>query len=162
MRSSTVLALALSLTLVACGGSGDPKEDGYTALNSGDHAAALASFDKALAAIDSSAEDYVEVAVARCRALAHVEPERSLSEFTTLSEKNETLEASDFREVVTELLSAEGGAESAVWLMDVGCKRFPDSEKMKATRDKVIAAVKKRGDKGATDALDGLGYLGGD
>ena len=153
--------LAAAVCCVSCSG-GDSKEAGYEALDSGAYSAAVAHFERALQGSERSSAEYVEVSVARCQALAHVDAERAEADFEQLSAEipdPARLTERDFNLVVTELLGTNGAA--AVRLMDAGVKRFPDSDKMSQIRDKVIAAVKKSADAGALSALDGLGYTGG-
>lgn len=156
------LGLAAAVCCVSCSG-GDPKEAGYEALDSGDYSAAVAHFERALEGSKRSSAEYVEVSVARCQALAHVDAERAEADFGQLNGEipdPTRLTERDFNLVVTELLGTDGAA--AVRLMDAGVKRFPDSDRMKQIRDKVIEAVKKSKDPSALSALEGMGYIGDD
>ena len=89
MRPTRQITLALPLLalLAACGGGGDAgslKEAGYRALDSGDAEAALPKFEAALGKLSAEDEDFIEVSVARCQALAYTDAERSRDDFLAL------------------------------------------------------------------------------
>ena len=147
------------LAVTSCGSS-DPVEAGYAALGSGDFASAVARFDDALETREPEGADYVELSIARCRALAHVDTERALADFAALSAAIADDERFRDREVSTfvgEVLLVDAAA--AVHAMDVGMKRFPDSQRMKTILERVRHAAEN--DEGAAAALSSLGYGGG-
>ena len=152
----TPLTLLLTLFLAACGDS-DPKEAGYQAIQSGDWAKAAASFEKALADLEPGSVDRVELAVARCQALAHTAPEQAKSEFLALAQTAQ-LEPQDFTIVVTDLVS-ENHFVPAIDILDYGVKSFPEHPKMTLLKDKVVAESQKAADPAALEKLKGMGYL---
>lgn len=164
MPTLRLSALTLTaLTLTACGG-GDPKEAGTTALQSGDYSKAAEHFAQALKGKDARSEDFVELRVDRCRALAGFDPAAAEREFTGLTvavKEAGALKVADFTQVASALLNAKAGVQ-AVNVMDLGMKRFPGDEKMNALLEKVKQAAFDSGDEAAQDALRGLGYIGGD
>lgn len=156
MRTQLPVLLALTLSLAACGGgSGDAKEDGFQALQSGDYADAAADFEKALATRGQSDADYVEVAVGQCQALAHVDAEKAKTKFLALGDQAAD---KDYSIVVAELVTAKE-LLVAVEVMEAGVTRFPESPKMQQLKDKVVKASQESGDPDALAALKGLGYL---
>jgi hypothetical protein len=156
MRTFHSLLLALLLPLGACGGaSGDPKEAGYQALQSGDYAAAAADFEKALAARSPSDADYVEVAVVHCQALAHVDPAKTKTTFLALGDQ---VTDKDYSSVVVELVDVKE-FQVAIDILEAGVTRFPESPKMELIKDKVVKASLETGDPALLAKLKGLGYL---
>ena len=154
------LTLLLTLGLAACSGSQDPALAGLEALNSGNHAEALSHFDTALAEKTSADPDFYELSIDRLRAMAYQQPEAVPAGVTALAGQA-TVTARDYRTITTDLVSGKQFV-SAVNVMDLGMKAYPDDEKMGLVKDKVIAASKAAGDAGALEALAGMGYLGGD
>lgn len=159
MRTQYSILLALTLSLTACGGGGDPKEAGYAALQTGDHAAAVSAFDEALAASDSSAPDHAELQLARCEALAYVDGAKAEAEFRSLCEGGSDIGVKQYSLIAGALL-AGNAMLNAVNVVDMGVNAFPDDAKMAALLEKVKEAAKE--DPAALDALKGMGYLGGD
>jgi len=156
MRTLLSLVSLLSITLLAgCGSSGsaNPKEDGYAALQAEDYAAAVAHLDTALAAGTASTGDQLEMAVARCQALAHIDAEKCKEDFLAIGS---TVQAKDFSLVVAELLAEENFLD-AIALLEAGVNRFAENPKMEELKKLVVAASKH--DPEANAALAGLGYL---
>ncbi len=155
------LASLLLLSLAACGG-GDPKADGFAAYGSGDYTTAVAKLDEALASRTQADADYLEIAVGRCQALAHVDAAKCQKEFLALAGANaDGIQSQDYSMIISELVAAKG-FEPAVMVVDDGIKRFTESPKLVQLKDKIVQESKKAGDAGALKALDGLGYLGDD
>lgn len=152
------LTLLLTLSLAACGDS-DPKEAGYKAIQSGDWSGAAASFQKALDAAEPGSPDRVELAVARCQALAHTAPDQAKAEFLALAASAQ-LEPKDYTIVVSDLVS-EKHFVPAIDILDVGVKTFPEHPKMTQLQQKVVEESQKADDPAALEKLKGLGYLGG-
>lgn len=165
MRTTLSFPILLAAALSACGDTPAPSEAknaGYDAFQDGDYSAAVSHFDTALEGKDAGAEDYVEVHVERCRALAHVDGPQAEKAFKELLEDvpdPSRVTPRDFSLVASELITAKQGV-SAVQVVDAGMKRFPDDEKMKQLLEKVKEAAQK--DPAMSSALQGLGYLGGD
>jgi len=160
MSRSIALLAALALSLTAsCGGGGDPKEDGFSALQSGDHAGAAKHFQAALDARTSADADFVEVAVARCQALAHTDADAAKAEFMKLAGANGTkLEINDYTIVISELQSA-GNFLQAIDVLDVAIKKNPEAPKLVKVKDKLVAESQKNADPAVLEKLKGLGYL---
>ncbi len=155
-RALRTLLTVLPLVLTACG-SGDPKKEGLDALQDSRWSDAVASLDKAIVDLDPSSPDYMEVAMGRCKALAHVDAKKAQTEFETLVAAGK-VKVADFSEVVSHLLSAKQYVP-AIELMDKGIKQFPEDPKMIQIRDTVVAQSKQANDPAANAALTGLGYL---
>lgn len=156
MRTSLGLLLALTLPLSACG-SGDPETEAYDALNSGDYQTAVAKFEAAASDVDASAapEDYAELMIGRCRALAHVDAEKAKTEFLALADEAE-LEPGDYSMVASELIGADE-LLVAIDLFHEGMKKFEDNSTMVQLKDKVLKMASNND--AANDKLKGLGYL---
>ena len=161
MRSPTALAALLCL-LAACGG-GDPKEAtdrGQAALGSGDGKSALESFEAALACLAPGDPDWLRASVGRCQALARLDPARAKTEFLALARAHPgTVGEQDFAIVVGDLI-AHGGILEAIDVVEAGSARFPESPRMLALREQVVAASQRARDPGAMQRLKGLGYVG--
>ncbi len=177
MRPKTTPFLSLLLLgLAACGGGSDPAaqvDAGYSALNSGDHAAAISSFEGALGGLEPGTPKHLEAKLGQIQALCHTDPARARGELTGLS-KDSGVQAADYNKVVTELVAAAQAKAAtsqdevvatineAVAILTEGKSTFPDY-------DKWDALIKKTGDRAASlgsgdalEALKGLGYVGGD
>jgi len=159
MRTQHSFLLILTLCLSACSGGGDPKEAGYAALQAGDHATAVSSFDEALAASDPSALDHAELQLARCEALAYVDGAKAEAEFRSLCASGSDIGVKQYSLIAGALLGANATV-NAVNVVDMGVKAFPGDAKMAALLEKVKEAAAT--DPAALDALKGMGYLGGD
>lgn len=153
------LCLALSLSLAACGGGGgDPTQltnDGYQALNSGDHAAAVKSFEAALSGLEAGTPDFQRAKMGEIQALIHLDAGRARDQFLMHAE---AFDAKAYETVGSQLTTAKE-FEEAIAVLDAGMKRFTENPKLQALIDEVKAAAEKSGDAGALDSLKGLGYL---
>ena len=154
------LCLAFSLTLAACGGGGggDPTQltnDGYQALNSGDHAAAVKSFEAALGGLEPGTPDFQRAKMGEIRALIHLDASRARDQFL---DHAQAFDAKAYETVGSQLTSAKK-FEEAIAVLDAGIKRYSESPKLQALIDKVKSEAEKSGDTGALDSLKGLGYL---
>lgn len=162
MTKPTVLALLLSLgvSLCACGSDApaDPVEAGYKASQEGDHAAAVGHFDAALATLSAGSAKHTEVALARCRERAHLDPAAARGDFMELAGATE-LEEKAYRDMVRDLFNGgSSGLLEAVNVVDAGLKKFPDSEKLKQYLEKLKAEAAKAEGGALNNALKGLGY----
>ena len=156
MRTTIFLSIALTLGLQSCGG-GDPQEDAYASQQSGDHEAAVTSFEAALAGMDATSDTYFELSVARCQSLAHVDGDKAEAEFRKLIEADSRINVKQYSLIASELLAASENL-SAVNIVDLGVKAFPEDTKMATLLEKVKEAAQS--DPAALDALKGMGYLG--
>ena len=165
MRTPHCLTLALALSLAACGGgSGDAKEAGFQALQSGDFADAVASFEEALETRSTGDADYAEVAVGHCQALAHVDSTKTKTTFLALEDHTTD---KDYSIVVAELVSVSE-FEVAIEILAAGVARFPSSPKMQQIRERVgktmeIASRESANPEATTalKALESMGYTSG-
>jgi len=158
MRISTTL-LSLTLVLSACSGGADPKDAGLEALQLGKHQDAADQLASALDARTPADADYVEVCVAKCQALAHIDADKAKGDFLQLAEsQGEKVVAKDFSMIVSDLYSAKQ-LLPAIDVLDAGLKRFPDDTKLAQLKEKVVAESQKSGDPAALEKLKGLGYL---
>jgi hypothetical protein len=166
----------LPVSLGACGGSADAggggaastavnpekgkklTDKGMTALNSGDYAGAVESFEKAVGQLEAGSPEYMRAKAGEIEALIHVDAERAKTQMLALGPK---ADENMYTAVASKMCSAKRNQE-AVAVLDAGIKLYPESPQLKAQMDKVIAEAQKQGDAGALDSLKGLGYLGGD
>ena len=160
---TTPLLLALTLALApACGGGKDARalvSEANTALNSGDYAAALSSFDAALGAIEpADAALRRDAELGRCEALAYVDANKAKSEFLALADR-ETLNYSAYNTVAVALTS-EQKFDEAIAVLTKGKEKLPDEPKFEKLVQKVGDAAKNAGAGDAMKALEGLGYVG--
>lgn len=176
MRPPKTALLSLLLGLAACGGGSDPAaqvDSGYSSLSAGDHAAAVTSFEGALAGLEAGTPQHLDAKLGQIQALCHVDPVRARGELLGLS-ADSGVQAGDYNKVVTELVAAAQAKAAAdqdaavatineaVAILTQGKQTFPDY-------DKWDALIKKTGDRAASlgsgdalEALKGLGYVGGD
>ena len=156
------MALGLTLTLVACGGSSDPEtlvREGNTELGSGNGSAALAKFDAALEAVEPTAETWMDAKLGRIEALIFVDAPRAKSEFLELARTRESdVDESKFVEFGGKM-SSEKKFDQAIDVLDAGVQRFgKESAKLMAALDKVKRDATAAGASEALNKLSGLGY----
>jgi hypothetical protein len=155
----TLPLLALVFSAGSCG-SADPKAEGMSALQASDYGKAAVHLETALASLDPGSPDYMEVAMGRCKALAHTDSQKAKAEFEKLA-TSQDMRVADYSEIVSHLLSAKQFMP-AIEIMDGGLKKFPGDPKMILIKEKVVAQSKQAADPAAMQTLKGLGYLGGD
>tara|TARA_R110002126_G_scaffold60156_3_gene156897 strand:+ start:7792 stop:8289 length:498 start_codon:yes stop_codon:yes gene_type:complete len=163
-RTLLLASLALPLTFAACGGSApsDPLDAGAAALQDGDHAAALTSFIAAMDGAEKGTEDWKVAAVGRYQAMAHTSPKAASTEFIAVAgDEASGLGEKDYSKVLGELYNSKAYVD-ALSVADAGKKRWPDSEKMTIYIEKLKEKAKESGDAALGNALEGMGYLGGD
>jgi len=156
MRHLILACSLLSISLLAgcgSGGGASDKDAGYTALQDGEYADAVAHLDKGLADPAASAEDQLEMAVARCQALAHIDADKCKADFLAIGS---TVTAKDFSLVVADLVTEEKFLE-AIDLLEAGVNRFAENPKMEQLKKLVITASQE--DPEANAKLKGLGYI---
>jgi len=152
------LLLALSLGSSSCN-EADPRSGGLEALQAGEHERAAKLLGEALADIDPGAPEYVEVAMGRCSALAHVDADACLVQFEQL-ENGGSPKPADYAAITGELTRARKHA-AAIALVDRGIARFPDDQDLIALRTEVQQAQSKPEKTSEQAAMDGFGYTGG-
>jgi hypothetical protein len=161
MPTRTVLAACLTVLIASCGAD-DPKEAGLDALQRGRYIAAADHLQTAIGAVEAGSEEHLELAVARCQALANSDAPACQREFLGLATSSSGLvTAKDFSMVVNALIDARNYVP-AIDIMDAGIKKFPDDATMVELRTNLITESKKAADPAAIRALESLGYLGGD
>jgi hypothetical protein len=156
----TTFALALALTLSACGG-GDPVEAGYDAFADQRYEDAVASLDTAIASLDKESTDYRDAVLTRCQALVHVDKEKAAAEFIASTGSVEWA-ARDYSKLISEFYSVKGYLDSLV-VLEHGRGAFAENPEamrvMDNLKDKVVAESKKIDDPALSSALRGIGYL---
>jgi hypothetical protein len=161
------IACLLFVALAAC--SGNPKsltDSGNASLGKGDYKAALSDFDAALTKLgtDTRNPDYLRAALGRCQALAHLDPKRATTDFIELAkaQKGEVREG-DFSLIANELLRVDthDSRMQAIDVMVAGNAMFPESTKLKAIGDAVLASATRAKDPEGIKAITSLGYGGG-
>ena len=157
-----LLPILVLCFLAACGGD-DPRAltaAGTKSLNSGDPKGAIASFDRALAHMDSSDPDFLRASIGRCQALARTEPERAQADFLALARSQPArVKEPEFVAVAMDL-AKHNAIGPATAIAEEGMKRFTDSPDMIALRDKIGDAAKAAGDPESLKKMKGLGYAG--
>jgi hypothetical protein len=158
MRTRTALFALLTVFIAACG-SADPKEAGFEALQRAEYADAVYHLEVAMEAAEPGTEEYLEVAVARCEALAYTDPATCKAEFMALvASAAEQISTQDFSMVVTRLMETSEYV-AAIDILEAGVNKFPDDPKMGKLKDKVVEKSQKAADPAALEALKGLGYI---
>ena len=164
MRLATLLAS--TVLFAACGGgSSDPASltsEGYSALASGDHAAAAKAFDDAVAAIgtDTANASYVRANLGAIQARCKSDATRAKEDFMALAAAvPDKLKAKDYSAVASRLGEANHMTE-AIALLEAGKQAFPTDEELDRLGGQLVEYAKKAGDSAATEALQGLGYVG--
>ena len=158
---------AAALAIVPGCGSSDPKtlnDEGYTALNSGDRKAALECFDESIAALGANASDpqYLRAHLGAVEARAYTDPERAVTDFTALAVANPAaIGDRDYGRVASQLADAKAFPE-AIAVLEGGKAAYPESQDLHKAVQAVGKMAERAGDKSATKALEGLGYVGGD
>lgn len=161
MRTTlTLLAIALSLPLVACNGAeADPMQAAEAALQGGDSAQAVTLLQGHVAGLDRASAEYREATILLCSALAEKQPTEAKDTLLKLAEAQpQGVTPRDFKDVQS-YLQTHGHFSEAVDVMDNGLKRWPDDATMLKVKDVLIAAIQSVGDEEATAKLKGLGYL---
>ena len=156
MRHLILACSLLSISLLAgCSGGGgaSDRDAGYKAYQDGEYSSAVAHLDKALADPKASAADQLEMAVARCQALAHIDAVKCTTDFLAIGS---AVQAKDFSLVVADLVNEEKFLE-AIDLLEAGVNRFAENPKMEQLKTLVITASKE--DPEANAKLKGLGYI---
>ncbi len=165
MRTRSHFALALALTLAACGGGGsDPaaaNEEGYAALGSGKYANAASHFQTALDAIgsDTSNAQYLRASMGLIETNVHVDPERAKDDFLALASASPQVNAKDYSRIGGMLAGAKQ-FQPAIAVVDAGIKAYPETPALEKMIEQISADAEKSGDAEAINALKGLGYLG--
>jgi hypothetical protein len=161
-RTLLLASLTLPLTFAACGGGtpSDPLDAGAAALQDGDHSAALASFIAAMNGSEKGSSDWKHAAVGRYQAMAHTAPKEASVEFVSMaSDEAAGLGEKDYGKVLSELYSSKAYLD-ALTVAHAGKTRWPQSEKMEVFIQKLIDKASEDSELG--DALEGMGYVGGD
>jgi tetratricopeptide (TPR) repeat protein len=146
------------LTSCGGGGGGDPKaanDEGYSALNSGNHQDALSRFQSALEGLDASDPQYMRAKMGEIEALTHLDADGAKDALLGLGDQAGEGEYSK----VANTLTGQGNFIQAIDVLDAGVKRYGESPKLKAMLELVRAEAEKSGSSDALDKLKGLGYL---
>lgn len=158
------LALLLVLPLTSCSSGADPgglTEAGYDALGSGDHAAALAEFEAALAVIgnDSTHDQYLRAKLGAVEARIRVDATAARDEFLGLAnDMAEEVTDQDFSFIGQKFAGAQEFS-AAIDILDAGMKTHEGSTHLAQLTDNIRAAAERAGDQAALDKMAGLGYL---
>jgi hypothetical protein len=161
MRTTSILlALALSLPLVACNGAeADPLRAAEVALQGGDSARAVKLLQGHVQGLDQASAEYREASILLCSALAERQPGEAKDTLLKLVEAQPAgVTSKEFKDVQSYLQTHEHFSE-AIDVMDAGLKRWPNDETMLKVKDVLIAAIQSAGDEEATAKLRGLGYM---
>ncbi len=165
--SVRTLVLAALLPLSACGGNSDPAElteKGYQALSSGEYREARKSFDQALAALgaDRSQPVWMRAKMGAIQARIPIEPARAKDEFLELATALPGQVTDKDFSLIAGRLGDSGKLNEAVAVLEVGMKAHQESPHLQALRDKLGDLARSSGSAEDQEALEGLGYVGGD
>jgi hypothetical protein len=167
MRTSIRLALAapfLSL-LAACGGDAaagaSPYERGLDQAKAGDHAAAVASYDEALADLEPAAETYMEIQMARIESLTHTDAPKAAIDFLEVADENsELVKPEDFMRVFNWFVQVKDWGQGGK-IADTFGTAYPENEELAQRMDTRIQEAIDAGEVSAAqlEMLEGLGYV---
>jgi len=157
--SCTALVLAASLLILPSCGSSNPEEDGYVALRSGEYQKSLDLLTEALEAVEAGNPKAHQMAVARCQAMAHLDPSAAKDLFLGLPEKGLELTRQDYENLATELMTVTAYSE-AVYVVAAGLDKFAESKRLPMFLDKLKGLAASGEVPGLESALAGLGYAG--
>jgi hypothetical protein len=162
-----VVACLLVVALSSC--SKDPKsltDSGSAHLGKGEYESALSDFEDALREIggETGTELYRRAAIGKFQALARIDPKRARAEFVELAKaRSGKFVEGDFTAVAHALMSGKTseGRMEAVELVKAAHAAFPESPKLHAIGEAVLAEATRTNDPAAIEAINSLGYGGG-
>lgn len=167
MRTSIRLALAAPLLslLAACGGdasaNADPYERGLDLAKAGDHAAAVNSYDEALAELQPAAGDYMEIQMARVESLTHADAPKAAIEFLAVADESPDLvKPEDFMRVFNWFVGVKDWGQGGKIASTFGTS-YPENEELAKRMDTRIQEAIDAGEVSAEqlEMLEGLGYI---
>lgn len=163
-RLAFVLA-TLVLLLPACGGASDPKaltDKGYAELSSGNHPAAVASFEEALAALgtDASKPEWLRAKMGLIQARTQTDAGRAANEFLEFAAGNPSRVTDKEFSVVGGRLAEAKKLEEAYLVLDAGMRAHPESPQLQVLRQQVGKLAESSGSSEMLEKLKGLGYVG--
>jgi tetratricopeptide (TPR) repeat protein len=164
MIPARLLASAV-LLLAACGGARNPAEltdQGYQSLRSGDHQAALESFEQAIAAYghDTAHSGWLRAKLGAIEALTHTDAARAKDEFLKLAAANPSRVTDKEFSLIGGLLGDAGKLDEAIEVVKAGIDAHQESRQLEALVVKLGKMAETSGSAGQLDALKGLGYVG--
>src|SRR5262245_49888385 len=169
MHSHRVTALFALASLTGCGGTSDPRElvaKANVELNTGEHASALAKFERAQQALADRPDDplYHAARLGAIDARVHSDAKAATSEFLAYAtQRPSQVRDSDYIYISGKLASANAFAE-ALDIVQAGATAFVGSERMKAQEKRVVELSRERANRGDDELLRKLAsmqYLGG-
>jgi len=154
-------ALALALTLGACGGTADPAAEtsaGYAALGRGDAEGALDHFVDALEVLGPDDPGYARARMGAIEAKARLVPSAAAESLLDwAATRPEQVAAADHHKVGA-LLAGLDAFDPAIDVLSRGLERFPEDAKIDAALEAMHEAAASRGDERILARLGGLGY----
>lgn len=157
---SFLSVVCLTVSIASCGTS-DPREAGLDALQRGRYFAAAEHLEDAIARTEPGTEQHLELAVARCRALANTDAPACQDEFLGVVATSASVTSKDFSMVADALVRANNYVE-AIQILDAGVGKFPDDAAMEQQKASVVKESSRAADPEAIKKLRSLGYLGDD
>lgn len=165
MRSARLLASALALSLIACGGGRTAAElhtDGLDKLSAGEFDAAVASLEQAMGLATDDATLAVQIEKDLAEARIHTDPALAAEDFMALAaEHSEAVGETDYLNFGRQLKDA-GQLNAAITVIDSGLKRYGETEspKLREMMGQIVQAVTSGGDSAEAERLKSLGYIG--
>ncbi len=158
----TLLLPIFCLTLLGSCKKPNYQEDAYEALQGKKDEKAADFFLAALASKHKTSDDFRDLALGRCQALAHFKPEDALKTFETLvNDQQIIIDSPDFEFIISELMQA-GAYEQAATITLMGLSAYPESTRMPEFMTKLQQLAKEPANSGLSSTLQGSGYGGGE
>ncbi|MCA9002456.1 MAG: hypothetical protein KDB61_11065 [Planctomycetes bacterium] len=159
ISKTLTLGIPAALLLAASCGSEDPAQAGYAALQSGDFQRAESLLKSAQDAASTDGAKAHELGVARCQALAHLDPVDCQRTFLDLAQATPTMDSRDFELVAGELIGLKA-YDPAAFIVGAGITRFPEDERLPKLMEKLQGLAQSGDAPGLQATLTGLGYGG--
>ena len=164
MRTALRFALILPLLAASCGGGSDPKaltDQGYAALKTNQHAAALEDFQAALDAIgsDTAHAQFKRASLGAVEAQIGVDAEKAKTEFLALASAHPSKFGDRDYSLIGGKLASAQEFMAAIAVLDAGMKAHDESPVLQGLVDSIKTAAEKAGSTDALDELASLGYL---
>lgn len=156
---ATSLALIASILVCSSCGSSNPEEDGYAAMQDGDHGKAVTLLSKAFDAAEPGSAKAHELAVARLQSLAHEDAQACKVAFLGLKIQGIEATLRDYEDVATELMGVKA-FEEAAHVVAAGIIAFEESKRLPEFLSKLKSLAASGETPGLASTLAGLGYSG--
>ena len=156
---ATLLIVPLAL-MVACKPV-NYQEEGFEALQDGNYEKAAQYFAAAAAKVRKDSPEFHQIAVGRCQALAHTNPDLCLKTFNTIVKDEQiVIEARDYETVVGELMQARAYVQAAKITM-AGIQELPDNMALPEFQTQLKKLAEQPENSELSTTISSSGYGGG-